>query len=173
MPHSSRATISSPINRADISLQPAGDKRFCHSLHEYVRGRIDGSFQRLLLEDDYYQCISQKTASLFSASAKMGGLIAGASKEDVTRFENYGMNLGLGYQVWTTWKNSWALIKENRPRRLLLHFQKSAAVNMREMPPDRCALRLSMITALRPRKFLANPREKRICWLAWRVSSMR
>jgi octaprenyl-diphosphate synthase len=50
-------------------------------------------------ESDYYQCISKKTASLFSASAKIGGLIAGASKEDVARFESYGMNLGLGYQV--------------------------------------------------------------------------
>jgi octaprenyl-diphosphate synthase len=50
-------------------------------------------------ENDYYQCISKKTASLFSASAKIGGLIAGASKEDVARFESYGMNLGLGYQV--------------------------------------------------------------------------
>lgn len=49
--------------------------------------------------DDYYQCISKKTASLFSASAKMGGLIAGASEEDVARFESYGMHLGLGYQV--------------------------------------------------------------------------
>lgn len=49
--------------------------------------------------DEYYQCISKKTASLFSASAKMGGLIAGASEEDVARFESYGMHLGLGYQV--------------------------------------------------------------------------
>jgi octaprenyl-diphosphate synthase len=49
--------------------------------------------------DDYYQCISKKTASLFSASAKMGGLIAEADVEDVARLESYGMHLGLGYQV--------------------------------------------------------------------------
>ena len=49
--------------------------------------------------EDYYQCISRKTASLFAASAKIGGLIAGASEEDVARFESYGMNLGLSYQV--------------------------------------------------------------------------
>jgi octaprenyl-diphosphate synthase len=49
--------------------------------------------------EEYYQCISRKTASLFAASAKIGGLIAGASAEDVARFESYGMNLGLGYQV--------------------------------------------------------------------------
>jgi octaprenyl-diphosphate synthase len=49
--------------------------------------------------DDYYQCISKKTATLFSAAAKMGGLIAGADEEDVARLECYGMHLGLGYQV--------------------------------------------------------------------------
>ena len=49
--------------------------------------------------NDYYQCISKKTASLFSAAAKMGGLIAGASEEEVARLETYGMHLGLGYQV--------------------------------------------------------------------------
>ncbi len=50
-------------------------------------------------QDEYYQCISKKTASLFSASAKMGGLIADASRKDVARLESYGMHLGLSYQV--------------------------------------------------------------------------
>ena len=49
--------------------------------------------------EDYYQCISKKTASLFAASAKIGGLIGGAGKEDVARLESYGLHLGLGYQV--------------------------------------------------------------------------
>ena len=49
--------------------------------------------------DDYYQCISKKTASLFAASAKIGGLIGGAGEEDVARLESYGLHLGLGYQV--------------------------------------------------------------------------
>ncbi len=48
---------------------------------------------------DYYQCISKKTASLFAASARMGCLIASASKDDVLRFEHYGLQLGLAYQV--------------------------------------------------------------------------
>ncbi len=50
-------------------------------------------------EDDYYQCISKKTAALFSASAKMGSLLAGADEEDAARLESYGMHLGLAYQV--------------------------------------------------------------------------
>jgi octaprenyl-diphosphate synthase len=49
--------------------------------------------------EDYYQCISKKTASLFAASARMGCLIAAASVDDVARFEHYGLQLGQAYQV--------------------------------------------------------------------------
>jgi len=48
---------------------------------------------------EYYQCISKKPPRSLSASAKIGGLIASAPEEDVARFESYGMNLGLSYQV--------------------------------------------------------------------------
>lgn len=49
--------------------------------------------------DDYYQCVSKKTASLFASSARMGCLIASASLEDVAKFEQYGLKLGQAYQV--------------------------------------------------------------------------
>ncbi len=49
--------------------------------------------------EDYYLCICKKTASLISASSKIGCLIAGADDEDVALFESYGMHLGLAYQV--------------------------------------------------------------------------
>ena len=49
--------------------------------------------------DDYYNCISKKTASLFSASAKIGAMLSGADDQDVSCLENYGKHLGLGYQV--------------------------------------------------------------------------
>lgn len=54
---------------------------------------------RACVSQDYYQCISKKTATLFAASAKMGCLIAGAPREDVARLERYGLNLGLAYQI--------------------------------------------------------------------------
>jgi octaprenyl-diphosphate synthase len=49
--------------------------------------------------DDYYQCISKKTASLFSASARIGAMLSGAGDRDVTILDSYGKHLGLGYQV--------------------------------------------------------------------------
>jgi octaprenyl-diphosphate synthase len=50
-------------------------------------------------QEEYYRCISAKTASLFAASAKIGCLISGASEDNVSRFECFGQNLGLGYQI--------------------------------------------------------------------------
>ena len=49
--------------------------------------------------EEYYQCISKKTASLFATSAKIGGLIGEGRREDVVRLESYGQHLGLGYQI--------------------------------------------------------------------------
>jgi octaprenyl-diphosphate synthase len=50
-------------------------------------------------DEDYYGCISRKTASLFAASARIGGLIACAPEAEVARLERYGMHLGLAYQI--------------------------------------------------------------------------
>jgi len=49
--------------------------------------------------EDYYGCISRKTASLFAASASIGCLIARAPVEEVARLERYGMHLGMAYQI--------------------------------------------------------------------------
>jgi octaprenyl-diphosphate synthase len=49
--------------------------------------------------EDYYSCISRKTASLFAASAKIGCLIACASDDDTAGLESYGLHLGLAYQI--------------------------------------------------------------------------
>jgi octaprenyl-diphosphate synthase len=48
---------------------------------------------------EYYGCISRKTASLFAAAARMGSLIACAPQEEVARLGRYGMHLGLAYQI--------------------------------------------------------------------------
>jgi len=49
--------------------------------------------------NDYYSCVSKKTASLFAASAEIGGLIGNAPSADVAKLENYGRHLGLAYQI--------------------------------------------------------------------------
>lgn len=54
---------------------------------------------RIASPQEYYQCITKKTASLFAASARLGCMIAGADREDQILYERYGLELGLAYQI--------------------------------------------------------------------------
>lgn len=50
-------------------------------------------------EGDYFECINKKTASLFAASACMGSRVGGASAQSVNRCAEFGMHLGMAYQI--------------------------------------------------------------------------
>ena len=49
--------------------------------------------------DGYIEMIRLKTAVLFGASLKIGALIGGASVEDAKNLYNFGLNIGLGFQL--------------------------------------------------------------------------
>lgn len=49
--------------------------------------------------DEYLKMISYKTAVLVGASLKMGAIICGASLEDQNRIYNFGLNLGIAFQL--------------------------------------------------------------------------
>lgn len=50
-------------------------------------------------EDEYLGVIGAKTASLFSAAAEIGPVIAGRGKAERAAFRSYGANLGLAFQL--------------------------------------------------------------------------
>jgi octaprenyl-diphosphate synthase len=50
-------------------------------------------------ESDYMDLVDRKTASLFSACARLGAISAGASEEDETRLGEYAWNLGMAFQL--------------------------------------------------------------------------
>ncbi len=50
-------------------------------------------------EAAYYDVIRGKTAALFAAAARVGGVIAGRPQADADALETYGMNLGLAFQI--------------------------------------------------------------------------
>lgn len=52
-----------------------------------------------LTEKEYFDIIGQKTASLFSASCRIGGLLGEASPEDEEALANYGTCLGMAFQI--------------------------------------------------------------------------
>lgn len=50
-------------------------------------------------EKDYAQVIHEKTAALFAAACKVGGIIAGRDEKTSSALEAYGLNLGLAFQL--------------------------------------------------------------------------
>jgi len=52
-----------------------------------------------LAQETYIQIIGAKTAELFAAAAESGAVAAGASTEQVQALRQYGMDLGLAFQL--------------------------------------------------------------------------
>jgi octaprenyl-diphosphate synthase len=50
-------------------------------------------------EEDYLEVIRCKTATLFAAAAELGGVVADRSPEDKKALSDFGMNLGIAFQL--------------------------------------------------------------------------
>ncbi len=63
--------------------------------------QLDMDFESspIITEEEYISMIELKTAVLIAASAKIGGLAAGASPEDCESLYRFGHNLGLAFQI--------------------------------------------------------------------------
>jgi geranylgeranyl pyrophosphate synthase len=48
---------------------------------------------------EYLKAISQKTGALFAASSASGAVVAGADDETVERMHEFGLSLGIGFQI--------------------------------------------------------------------------
>lgn len=59
----------------------------------YMSGNLD------IEEKEYLDIIKKKTASLFSASCKIGGILGHASKKDKQSLSEFGLNLGMCFQI--------------------------------------------------------------------------
>lgn len=63
-------------------------------LYEYY---VSGNFQ--LEENDYFDILNKKTASLFSASCLIGGILCDTSEKEQESLAEYGRNLGMSFQI--------------------------------------------------------------------------
>jgi len=50
-------------------------------------------------EPTYLRVIERKTAVLFAAATRLGALVAGADTDTQQRFSDYGLNLGMAFQI--------------------------------------------------------------------------
>jgi octaprenyl-diphosphate synthase len=49
--------------------------------------------------DKYVETVSHKTASLFQTSARLGAIISGAKQQTIESMSDFGLNLGIAYQM--------------------------------------------------------------------------
>ncbi|HKW04439.1 MAG TPA: polyprenyl synthetase family protein [Nitrososphaerales archaeon] len=90
----------------DIASQYS-DSRIGRELSKAALRMSEGEFSEysslnsnLKLEvQDYLETISQKTASLFQTSAKLGAIVSGAKQQTIESMSDFGLNLGIAYQV--------------------------------------------------------------------------
>jgi len=48
---------------------------------------------------EYMGIITSKTADLLSAACASGGIVAGAKKDDIESLRNFGLNMGIAFQI--------------------------------------------------------------------------
>ena len=61
--------------------------------------QIEKALKKEMNELIYYKMVSDKTASLFSASCEIGAITAGATKVQQRAMANYGEKLGIAFQI--------------------------------------------------------------------------
>jgi octaprenyl-diphosphate synthase len=80
-------TLLSTISKATVNLS-IGEMNEAQESHNW---NID--------EETYFKIISDKTASLFTASCEAGAVAAGASRKNQESLREYGQNLGMAFQI--------------------------------------------------------------------------
>ncbi len=85
----------------DSVLRPVLDTFNDQALRVYEGQRLDMDFenQETVALDQYIEMIKDKTGALLGGAAKIGALIGGASKEDADRMYEFGVMLGVAFQI--------------------------------------------------------------------------
>ncbi len=92
-------------NVEDRLLRAVLDAFNAMAIRVYEGQRLDMDFETsdTVTLDDYIRMIMDKTGSLIGASAKIGALIGGASEKDAEKMYEYGMMLGVAFQIQDDW----------------------------------------------------------------------
>ena len=89
-----------------LSLIAAFDSRVIRVLADSCTAIVEGETLQMLhlgdtgmTEEAYLAIVVQKTAALFSACGKLGGLLAGGTEDQVRALKDYGLNMGIAFQI--------------------------------------------------------------------------
>ena len=82
------------------------DNRIDHLFSDTVATVCEGTIMEMMTAGridltikSYYEKISHKTACLIAACCKGGAILSGASNEEIESLTDYGMNLGIAFQI--------------------------------------------------------------------------
>jgi len=83
------------------------DRRIAEEVSSAALKMAEGEYSELTIDpqiyklgwDEYMKIITDKTASLFETSAKLGAMIAGGNEKEVSTMANYGRSVGIAYQL--------------------------------------------------------------------------
>jgi geranylgeranyl diphosphate synthase type I len=64
--------------------------------------QLDINFEKrqIVREEEYLEMIRKKTAIFFQFAAEAGAILGGGSIKEVNALKEYGLNSGLGFQIW-------------------------------------------------------------------------
>lgn len=114
---------------------------------EMIETRLENSDD--VTFDDYLKVIEYKTATAFEVAARTGAIIANGTEDQIEALSNYGINLGIAYQIRDDlfdWKNEEKLfnilIKKttdprdvfNKMEELLKEYAEKARTALRTIP---------------------------------------
>lgn len=82
-------------------LRPVIDTFNNQALRVYEGQRLDMDFEKMDIVDldQYIEMIKDKTGALLGGAAKIGALIGGASPEDADKMYDFGLMLGVAFQI--------------------------------------------------------------------------
>lgn len=83
-------------------LQPRFQKIIAATTARICEGELRQVMQRRnwqLSESEYIDIITEKSAALFSSSCLLGGLLAGGSETQVQSLADFGLNVGIAFQI--------------------------------------------------------------------------
>lgn len=101
---------TSLISRCDRTVMPEVLDLFNRTAMEVYEGQqMDMDFERRddVTVDDYMAMIRLKTSVLIGCACRAGAIIARASEADARAFYDYGVNLGLAFQLRDDWLDTY------------------------------------------------------------------
>jgi geranylgeranyl diphosphate synthase type I len=61
---------------------------------------LDFEKRKIISENEYIEMIRKKTAVFFQFAAEAGAILGGGNKEEIAALNEFGLNLGIGFQIW-------------------------------------------------------------------------